>query len=43
MTENTPTVAIPYSQEVFRKLMEYEYPEGYVEPAEEPAPETEMP
>ncbi len=31
------------SAEVFRKLMEYEYPEGYAEPAEEPSAETEMP
>ncbi len=31
------------SAEVFRNLMEYEYPEGYVEPTEEPVPETEMP
>ena len=30
------------SAEVFRNMMNYEYPEGYVEPAEE-LPETEMP
>jgi hypothetical protein len=31
------------SAEVFRNLIEFEYPEGYVEPEEEPVPETEIP
>ena len=31
------------SAEVFRNIMNYEYPEGYVEPEEEPVPETENP